>query len=294
MTPGAVEALILDAAAEAEAWYEATADSWAAVLADLDAGERLTPDAALAVQSELAYAEAVASPLIAAGRAVRAARAAADGWADSSVREMLGDLASCRSWIDLGDALEAAGADDVEAALAADAALRDVRSVYGRAVDAAVCGIARIDAGNAEFLSRLGIGDGRVGDMIAPAPLPLPEPAPPEPVALRVVARGDLAGRVELAALVGRATITPQGRFLPAGARVGRWYVTGDVEVGGGSIGQIRARRLADGRVEVGFIDAAGDVVTPDLRYVPADPPPGVWLRGSAFEVPPPEADDEE
>ena len=54
------------------------------------------------------------------------------------------------------------------------------------------------------------------------------------------------------------------------------------------AIGKIRVRRLADGRVELGFRDAADEQIVPDIRYVPADPQVGVWFRSSEVIVRPP------
>ncbi len=59
------------------------------------------------------------------------------------------------------------------------------------------------------------------------------------------------------------------------------------------AIGKIRVRRLADGRVELGFRAAAGEQIVPNIRYVPADPPAGVWFRTSEVTVPPPPAPSE-
>ena len=77
-------------------------------------------------------------------------------------------------------------------------------------------------------------------------------------------------------------------RFVPADAELDRWKVTSDIEVDGVAIGKIRVRRLADGRVELGFRDAADEQIVPDIRYVPADPPVGVWFRSSEVIVRPP------
>ena len=60
------------------------------------------------VYAQLAYAEAVASPLVAGGRAVQAAQAAADGWDDENAQTMLAELAgmgSCRAGASLAHAL---------------------------------------------------------------------------------------------------------------------------------------------------------------------------------------------
>ena len=80
----------------------------------------------------------------------------------------------------------------------------------------------------------------------------------------------------------------PTRRFLGAEPDDRRWYFSSDVELGGASIGVIRARYLADGRIEAGFIDAAGGVIRPDVRYLPAALMPGATVRTSIFEAPPP------
>ena len=79
-------------------------------------------------------------------------------------------------------------------------------------------------------------------------------------------------------------------RFLAADAEAGRWKISSDIEVDGTAIGKIRARRLADGRVEVDLRSAAGERIVPDVRYVPPDPPIGVWFRSSEVTVPVPPA----
>ena len=58
------------------------------------------------------------------------------------------------------------------------------------------------------------------------------------------------------------------------------------IEQDGHPVGRIRARRLADGRVEIGFRDANGVAIAPDVRFVPADLRPGEWMRSSEFEAP--------
>ena len=44
-------------------------------------------------------------------------------------------------------------------------------------------------------------------------------------------------------------------------------------------IGRLRSHRLDDGRVELGFVDAAGGTITPDISCLSADIPAGIWLR---------------
>ena len=95
-------------------------------------------------------------------------------------------------------------------------------------------------------------------------------------------------GRLEHGVLLadGRLVL-PTRRFLDEDAEVDRWKISTVIEADDGqAIGRIRARRLADGRVELGFRDADGNAIAPDIRYVPAELPPGVWLRSSQIEVP--------
>ena len=80
--------------------------------------------------------------------------------------------------------------------------------------------------------------------------------------------------------------ILPPERFLLADAPTGTWQLSGEVEVRRVPIGKIRARRQAGGRVEMGFISADGSAITPDIAYLPADAPEGVWLRSSEIAVP--------
>ena len=81
--------------------------------------------------------------------------------------------------------------------------------------------------------------------------------------------------------------VLPTVRYLPADAPVDEWLISSDVEVDGGLIGKIRTRRLADGRVELGFLSAVGERIALDIRYLPADLPAGVWLRSGEIKVPP-------
>ena len=307
ITPAAVDGLALAAAEAVSAQYSPMAASWAELVARLDGGGTLTFAEALAVQSQLAYAEAVASPLVTAGQAV----GADDGVSGLGARAMVGALraqAACDSPATLRDAVEAAGVegsgsmsgvgsmgtDDIAGILALDAELRGVQPVYGLATDAALCAIGGIDSENTAFLQSLGISRSDVAALVAPEPPPVVEP---EPVRLRVIARLAEDGRLEHGVeLASGEQILPQRRFFVADADDRRWFQSTEVEVDGGSIGMIRARRLDDGRVEFGFVDADGNEVTPASRYLPAEMPEGAWLRSSEFEAPPPaptEAPDE-
>ncbi len=307
ITADAVDALVLAAADAAAAQYAAISPRWAALLDRIEDGEALTFEEAFALQSELAYVESVAFPLVTAGGTVRALRASEAGWADPAVRALALGIASegsCPAPSSLGDALTRAGVADVDAALALDAELRGAlvargasvdSAAYGLALDAALCAISGIDAANSEFTRTLGLLPSVVQAMLAPerpAPEPPSEPAPPPapaPLSLRIVAALAEDGRVEFTVqLPNGAEVGPTRRFLGAEPDDRRWYFSSDVELGGASIGVIRARYLADGRIEVGFIDADGGVIKPDVRYLPAELAPGATVRTSIFEAPPP------
>ena len=174
--------------------------------------------------------------------------------------------------------------------------MRGASPAHGLATDAALCAIGAIDGANSAFLQSLTIGRSAVAELIAPEPPPAVEPEP-EPVQLRVIARLAEDGRIEHGVeLASGEQVLPQRRFLDAEPDDRRWFESSNVEVDGGSIGIIRARRLDDGRVEFGFVDAEGNVIAPDVRFLPAELAEGVWLRSSEFEAPPPapaEAPDE-
>ena len=289
ITFAGVEHLVLVAGEAASAQYAPMAARWAELSAQLDGGGTLTFQQAFAAQSELAYAEAVLSPLVTAGRAVQFG---ADGPtpAESALRAELQTQANCLNPATLRDALLAAGVEDVDAILALDAEFRDEHRVIVFATDAVLCAIGAIDGSNSAFLRSLTIAGTEVHAMIAPEP---PAPAP-EPVQLRVIAQLAEDGRIEHAVeLAGGWVIQPERRFFGAEPDDRRWFESSDVEVDGGSIGVIRARRLDDGRVEFGFVDAEGNVIAPDVRFLPAELAEGVWLRSSEFEAPPPAAADE-
>ena len=72
---------------------------------------------------------------------------------------------------------------------------------------------------------------------------------------------------------------------MAADAPAGQWLLSSDVEIDDISIGNVRTRRLADGRIEMGFQEANGKAITPDIRYLASDIPTGVWLRSSQIEV---------
>ena len=56
-------------------------------------------------------------------------------------------------------------------------------------------------------------------------------------------------------------------------------------DTGSATLGRIEARRLDDGRIEFAWHVEDGDRVLPSLRYLPAEPPTGRWLRSSEIIV---------
>ena len=245
------------------------------------------------MQSELAYAERIIAPAVAAGRAVQAAREAEAGWRDPAVQALVDELAAlarCDSRSTLvTDSFPFGSVGGLEAV---DAELRASSPICGLGSDAALCAASAVDRENAWFVRRLGLAsDPVVGSLHVPRRSPPAEDAPAPLYQLRVVARLMEDGRVEHGVqLANFQQVLPPRRMLPVDAPAGRWYVSGDVEVDGRAIGQIRARRLGDGRIELGFREVDGDRITPDVRYLPADLPVGVWVQSSVIEVVPPPA----
>ena len=286
LNPITVEDSVLQAAEAASSEFAWLASSWRSLQNRIDNGATLSFEEALVTHSQVAYAESILAPAVTAGEIVTAARAAERGWEDTDVRKMVADQATCRPGADaLRDALETTDAANVDDLLALDAEMRAALPVHGLAVDSALCAIGTARAVNLRFLQRLSISfNTQLRNLLG---LQAPLPQTPESHRLRIIARlgedGRLEHRVELA---GGRQVRPPQRFLGAETTVGTWHVSGDVEVGEGPIGKIRARRVAGGRIEVGFLGADGEVIMPALRYLPADLPVGVWFRSSEIEVP--------
>ena len=292
ITPGAVEEIALTIAGAASGQYASLVESWSALQDRVEGGEALSFADAFALQAELAYAERVLAPAIAAGRTVQASRDAELGWQDQGVRVMFAGLLRYPSCGDgaavLRRALDVAGVADADDLIALDGELRAVLPIYGRATDGVLCGASRVDAVNSGFLRSLALtGSAELRQMLAPEPTPSPH-------RLRIIARLSEDGRIEHGVeLANRRQVVPTARFLAADAPADQWRVTSAVEVAGGEIGAIRTRRLADGRIELGFRSAAGEAIEPEVRYLPADMPVDVWLRSGEIEVPPAPADSE-
>ena len=297
ISPVAVETMILSAAETAEARYASLAASWTALQGRIDGGEALSFADAFALQSELAYAERIIAPAVRAGEVVEAAREANMGWEDSDVLAMVSNLeVSCSGAGALRGALSIAGVENADALLALDAELRAV-PFYGPLNDGALCAVRGVDSANSRFLQLLSISrSAELRALLAPEALPAPPSPPAPPLQLRIIAQRTVDARIEVGVeLAGGERVLPSLRFVPATADVDTWIFTGDVRVDGSSIGQIRARRVADGRIELGFLTADGGEVAPDIRYVPLGPdlPVLVWLRSGEFEVPRPAAAEE-
>ena len=296
VNPVAVEDLLHGMGETAEARYAALAASWRGLQDRVEGGAALSFAEARALHAQLVYAERIIAALAAAGEAAAAARDAEEGWDASAVQEMTSELAGQASCAGASGALRAAlaasGVANAEALLGLDVEMRAALPAYASAIDAALCGALAADDDNARFLATLGIGDsadalGLTGEE-QPAET---QPAPP-PQRLRIVARLAEDGRVEHGVeLAGGEVALPTQRYLPADAAVGAWRVSSAVEVDGASIGKIRTRRLADGRLELGFLRADGEWVAPAVRFLPAALPQGVWFRSGEIEAPPPDSE---
>ena len=289
--PTAVEELLLGAAETASSQFASLAASWKALQERIDGGGRLSVEEAFAVQSELAYAERVLSPMVKAGDVVRAARAADLGWDAPDVQAMsegLADQASCSGRAAaVRDVLNRANSTGVSDPLEIDSEVRSALPIYGTVIDAALCAVAASDAQISQFLESLSIADNEaIRLLFGHDPLSAVVQEEPTP-RLRIIARLGEDGRVELGAeLADGEQVLPSVRYLPTDSSVDVWRVSGDVEVEGSPIGKIRARRLEDGRVELGFLSSGGEMISPDIRYLPADMPAGVWLRSGEIETP--------
>lgn len=283
LNPIAIEESILDAASTAAAQYASMATYWRSLLRRIERGGTLSFEEAVRVQSQVGYAESVIAAAAAAGGIVEAARTSDDGWEDPEVRVLIAE-AGCRPGANaLTDAFEAAGATEIDGLLALDAEMRALRPVHGVAVDGALCAVERINTANLRFLQRLSINSRDLRTLLG---LQTPPALTPESHSLRILARLGEDGRLEHGVeLAGGRQVLPPERFLRTDAPAGTWQVSGDVEVDGDSIGRIRARRVAGGRFELGFVGADGEKIVPVIRYLPADLPVGVWYRSSEIEV---------
>ncbi len=290
LIPTDVEDLVLDLSRSASMEYVSMAASWSALQDRVGENGPLSFANALALHSELVYAEGVIAPAVAAGRVVKRARAARLGWEDAGVQGMIDELAQQTSCGDPGEGLrevlEATGTTDLEEMLRLEAEMRATLPVYGLTMDAVLCAVASADDENTLFLEGLALADS--SDILAlfgyEQP-PATTAAPPSHL-LRIIARLTRDGRIEHGVeLSDEEQILPSRRYLSSSEPSGTWRASSDVEVEGDPIGRIRSRWLDDGRVELGFMDAAGGTITPEFRFLSADIPAGVWLRSGEIEV---------
>ena len=149
-----------------------------------------------------------------------------------------------------------------------------------------LCAVADADDDNSLFLAGLAIDDDSEILELFGHEQTLATVAPQPPHRLRIIARLNEDGRIEHGVeLSDGERVFPTRRHLTPDAPAGEWQTSSDVEVDETPIGRIRTRRLDDGRVELGFMDTAGGIVTPEIRYLSADMPSGVWLRSAQIEV---------
>ena len=287
LNPITIEESVLKVADAASSEFAWLASSWRSLLRRIENGAALSFEEALEVHSQVAYAESVVAPAVTAGGIVTAARDAEEGWRDPGVRKMMAEARCHPGSTALRRALEAADIADVEGLVALDAEMRALRPIHGLSVDSVLCAVTASGTANQRFLRRLSISHNpELRGMLGLGTPSVTAPSP-GPHRLRIIARlgedGSLEHGVEFA---GGEQVLPPERFLREGVPAGRWQVSDDVEVAGDSIGRIRARRLADGRTEMGFVSADGETIIPEIRYLPADLPVGVWFRSSEIEVP--------
>ena len=101
----------------------------------------------------------------------------------------------------------------------------------------------------------------------------------------RIIARLLADGRIEFGfEPEGGERLLPRSRYFPTSAG-GSWLASSSVELNGEQLGRITARRLADGRVEFGFIAPDGERILPSSRYFPASASVDRWLRSSVIGV---------
>ncbi len=287
INPAMIEEMLIDSADLASAHYSSMASYWMSHQIWAEHGRALLFTEAITLHSHLNYAEAAIAPTVKAGQIVRAARDAQLGWEAPDVQEMFEELdgqATCGSTKNaLRSALHAAGVEDVDGMLDLDAEMRSVLPVFGLTIDSVLCSMDAVDNDISGFLRLFSIaGNDALQELLFPEP-----PATATPHQLRIIARLGADGRIEHGVETsGGEQVLPDARHMPADATVGQWLLSSDVEIEDTLIGQIRTRRLSDGRVEISFLAATGQIITPDIRFLASDIPTGVWLRTSEIEVP--------
>ena len=290
LIPTVVEDVVTGISQEASEQFVTLAESWSALQGKIVDGEALSFEEAFKVHSQFTYAERVISPAVAAGEIVAAASNVELGWDDPDVRRMVGtfsERASCGDTeADLREALEENGTADVDGLVRLAAEMRVASPIVGLALDAVLCAAAEADDNNTVFLQGLAIAGSSEIRKLYGYDQPSLTPAEPPTYQLRIMARLGEDGRIEHGVeLTTGEQILPTSRFLSIDSRAGNWRMSSDVEVDGVTIGSIHGRRLEDGRTELSFVDATGETITPDLRYLAADIPVGVWLRSGEISA---------
>ncbi len=287
VNPVTVEELLVSNAENASEQFATLAASWRHIQEGVGDGQALWFSQALTIHSQLSYAERVVAPMVKAGEIVDAARASEDGWDDEDVQSMVdaisGDASCGAGASELGAALRSVGLNSADELVDLDAELRVALPLYGSAIDAVLCSASAADRENADFIATWSPSDAaELSALLDPA-----TELPASPPRLRVIARLLDDGRIEHGVeFDGGEQVMPDVRHLSADASVGIWHTSSVVELGEEPIGKIRTRRLEDGRLEVGFVNNGGHVILPDIRYLPAEMPQGVWFRSGQIEVP--------
>jgi len=108
-------------------------------------------------------------------------------------------------------------------------------------------------------------------------------------IAVRIIARRADDGRIEFGMRgPDGEDILPPARFFPdGGPGHSRWLRSTEIDFGGGFVGRIIARYVAeDGRTEFGFRVEGYDDNFPRARFFPASGPDhNRWLRSSEIEI---------
>ncbi len=281
VNPVKVEELLLAMAEKASARAVSLVSTWKGLQARIGDASPISFADAFGLHSQLFYGEKVLAPLIGAGEIVEAARAAETGWEDEGVQLMMdkfNDAYSCSNPASIAVPLRRADVRDLSWILTADTEMRVALPMYELAADAVLCGNGADDE-NEQFFENLFIGEDRAFlDLFNIAPPP-PRPTPP-PFRLRVLSRLGDDGRIEHGVeLRNGEQIFPEMRHLATDAEVDEWVLSSDVLVDDEVIGQIRSRRLEDGRVEVGYVTVTGRGASPKVRFLPEEMPEGVWFR---------------
>lgn len=290
--PARVEGLLLANAETARQKYAALAASWRTLRSRSAGAGAISYAQALALHSQLRYAESVLSAQVEVGELVRAARTDEDGW-DGAIAQRLArfqrDAACSADNRQLGTALPlAAGDADLARMLEFDSELRLALPAFGAATDRALCAVSEIDDANDRLFELLGMAASE--SVLLPGYRFAPTEADegPRPHLLRIVARLHSDGRIEHAVeLANGRRVLPQRRFLGADSQPGIEHSSSAVELLGQAIGTIRSHRDSAGQVLFSFLASDGTRLVPDVRILPTDASVGAWLRSSQIEVPP-------